>query len=47
MRILFETRPNSLKLLDYFLMHQAGVSERRAFTLYLDWAALMHYLLRE
>jgi hypothetical protein len=36
-----------LKFLDYFLIHHAGISERRALTLYLDWTSLMEHLLRE
>ena len=41
----FEAHPDLLKLLDYFLIHQAGVSERRAFIYYLDRASLMEHLL--
>jgi hypothetical protein len=47
MRFFFEARPNSLKLLDQFLVYQSGVSERRAFVFYLHRASLMEHLLRE
>ena len=44
-RFFFEAHPNSLKLLDQFRFRQAGVSERRAFSFYLDRASLVEHLL--
>jgi hypothetical protein len=36
MRLLFETRPNTLKLLDQFLVHQAGAAyEPAGYSYYL------------
>lgn len=46
-RFFFQAHPNSLKLLDEFRVRQAGVSERRTFSFYLDRASLMEHILRE
>jgi len=46
-RFFFQAHPNSLKLLDEFRFRQAGVSERRTFSFYLNRASLVEHILRE